>query len=447
MKLHSLQLTNFRCFESLTVEFDPQLTVLVSNNGMGKTAVLEALATGLDLFLKYLTGVAGRNLKETDIRLDDEGNNQAYMRIRVETTDRIVWDRTKPRNNIPIGLSNIPSGISYKEIAKYANEIVDERGQNKKTFPLIAYYGTGRAVFDVPQNRNIFRREHPFNGAYKNALDAKPNFRRFFEYFYFLEDLERRDKEEYRNWDYRLLELEIIRCAISRMMPEFSNPHSELRPLRFMVYYNRKNLRIEQLSDGYRTTLALVMDIASRLAGLAEWNKNPITGLPTVKQALDNVGIVLIDEIDLHLHPSWQQRILPDLMRTFPNIQFIVTTHSPQVLTTVRRENIRVIGPNILNQIIAEPPQAMTYCQPSGDVMQSVMRVDPQPPGQDGEKADLERLTELVDQGCHDKDEAQKLQRRLVIKLGEQHPQLQRLERSIKRQERIKNEEHKKRLQ
>jgi predicted ATP-binding protein involved in virulence len=151
---------------------------------------------------------------------------------------------------------------------------------------------------------------------------------------------------------------------------------------------------------------------------------------------LDAEGVVLIDEIDLHLHPSWQQRILPDLLRTFPGIQFIVTTHSPQVLTTVRRENIRVIGPNSVGQLIAEPPLAMTYGEPSGGVMHSVMQVDPQPPVV--EKANLQRLTECVDQGRYDTEEAKRLQRDLMAALGEQHPQLQRLQRSIQRQEALK---------
>ena len=93
------------------------------------------------------------------------------------------------------------------------------------------------------------------------------------------------------------------------------------------------SLRIEQLSDGYRTTLAMVMDIASRMA---EAN-------PDMNDPLNTEGVVMIDEVDLHLHPGWQQTILLDLMRTFPNIQFIVSTHSAQVISSVKPECLRVI--------------------------------------------------------------------------------------------------------
>ncbi len=92
-------------------------------------------------------------------------------------------------------------------------------------------------------------------------------------------------------------------------------------------------LRIEQLSDGYRTTLAMIMDIAARMT---EAN-------PHMADPLLSAGVILIDEIELHLHPGWQQRILGDLTRAFPNVQFIVTTHSPQILTTVAPQSIQII--------------------------------------------------------------------------------------------------------
>jgi predicted ATP-binding protein involved in virulence len=151
---------------------------------------------------------------------------------------------------------------------------------------------------------------------------------------------------------------------------------------------------------------------------------------------LDLPAIALIDEVDLHLHPSWQQHILTDLMQTFRNTQFIVTTHSAQVLSTVKRENIRVIGPDSSGKIVVAPPLAMTYGEPSGDVLQSVMLVDPQPPV--AEKADLQRLTELVDQGRYHDQKAIDLLQALTVALGPQHPQLLRLLRSIQRQEALK---------
>lgn len=144
----------------------------------------------------------------------------------------------------------------------------------------------------------------------------------------------------------------------------------------------------------------------------------------------------MIDEIDLHLHPKWQQTILSELQRAFPAIQFIVSTHSPQVLSTVRRENIRVLDRNAGGPIFASQPMARTYGEPSGDVLQSLMGVDPQPPIE--EKQDLQKLTELVDKGRYAEAETIRLMDKLSTLLGAEHPQLLKLKRSINRQEALK---------
>ena len=119
------------------------------------------------------------------------------------------------------------------------------------------------------------------------------------------------------------------------MVPEVSNPRIEHRPLRFVVSVQPdddkpEQLSIDQLSGGYRIMLALAADLARRMA----------QGNPHLDDPLRSEAVVLIDEIELHLHPSWQQRVMADLARTFPNTQFIVSTHSPQVLTTVRPEHV-----------------------------------------------------------------------------------------------------------
>ena len=123
---------------------------------------------------------------------------------------------------------------------------------------------------------------------------------------------------------------------MAHVLPEFSNPRID-KPAGIAIdwKYNgiEKTLRIEQFSDGYRTTLAMVMDIAARMA---EAN-------PAMREPLETEGVVMIDEVDLHLHPGWQQTILLDLMKAFPNVQFIVTTHSPQVISSVKPDNLRVM--------------------------------------------------------------------------------------------------------
>lgn len=312
--------------------------------------------------------------------------------------------------------------------------------ENRDYFlPVIAYYGTNRAIREEVQRRTGKRRNFSRFDALSGALDPDSRFRATFEWFNAMEDAERRDRETRRDFDYLRPDLEVVRAAIVRVLPKgFSRPRTEIRPLRFVIDWQDpsgsiRTLRISQLSDGYRVVLGLTMDFARRLA---QANSTLALNEMSVTSPLDLPAIAMIDEVDLHLHPSWQQRVLTDLMQTFTQTQFIVTTHSPQVLSTVKRENIRIIGPDASGKVIATSPLTTTYGEPSGDVLHSVMMVDPQPPVI--EKADLQRLTDWVDQGNYMSDEAKQLMQTLMSALGEQHPQLLRLQRSIQRQEALK---------
>ena len=174
--------------------------------------------------------------------------------------------------------------------------------------------------------------------------------------------------------------------------------------------------------------VAMVADLAYRCVKL-----NPHLG---AEATIKTHGIVMIDEVDMFLHPSWQQSVLGSLQEAFPKIQFIVTTHSPQVLSTVPKECIRVLSTNSQGEDIAATPLAASYGEPSNDVLQAIMHVDPQPPVP--EKRLLDELTSLVDQGEYQSSRAKKLLAELRQKLNDQHPQILKIERSIRRQEAFK---------
>ena len=428
MKIKKLDLVNFRCFDSLQVRFDDQMTVLVAPNGAGKSAVLDAIAVNLGSFLTRLPGIKGIAPKrETDLRLDRQSKQSPYLRITTETDTGIIWDRTLLRDSSKKTKELVPGKKGLEKLNDYVDSFVDAQNDDiPYQLPILAYYGTGRGVFDGPQRRRNFKKQFYRFEAYQGAMESRANFKLFFQWFDAMEDLERRQQTKTRDFNTVLPELDAVRQAVARMFPDFSNPRIETRPLRFLIDWQQESgkqtLRIEQLSDGYRTTLALVMDIASRMA---EAN-------PESNSILETEGIVLVDEIDLHLHPEWQQRIISDLQRTFPKVQFIVSTHSPQVLSTVKREQIRMLGITGDGHYFAEPPIARTYAEPSNDVLQAVMSVDPQPPVP--EKKLLERLTELVDQGMFDAIEAQVLFLELEGKISVEHPQLTKLRRTIERQ-------------
>lgn len=449
MKLDRILLQNFRCFENLTVEFHPRLTVIVAENGGGKTAILDAIALGFGRYLTKLPGVAGLALRATDVSIDQHEIYAPFTILSWEvTTDektKIVWAGGRRRDaSVPINAIKdkyspeiaVAAKEGMKQIDAYAlSFLMAEFEDDPYILPVIAYYGTNRAILEDVKRRNGRKKSPTRFEALDGALQPNARFRIAFEWFNTLEDQERREKEKRKDFDFRQKDLDIVREAIVRMLPDgFSNPRTEIRPLRFVIDRkfsdgSTRTYRLNQLSDGFRVILGLVMDLARRMAQANPIQCNDIHSI----SPLDRPAVVLIDEVDLHLHPKWQQTVLKDLMDVFKNTQFIVTTHSPQVLSTIHSDNIRVIGINTRGQIIAEPPLASSYGELSGDVMFRIMGVDPQPPVK--EKFDLQRLTELVDQGQYDNLEAKRLMQELKHSLGKQHPQLQRLNKSIQRQE------------
>ncbi|MFW2575660.1 AAA family ATPase [Serratia nevei] len=338
MKIKHLHLQHFRRFDDFEIEFTSPVTVLVARNGAGKSSILDALATALGSFLTRLPKITGMNPKETDFQVNPDGSKPAFMRITCESMDGVRWDRTEKRDQAVKTQKTIPPAIGLKALYDVVDKLIDAHNELKPyTLPIFVYYGTGRGVFDIPQRKRGFGKEFSRFDAFRGGLESKTNFRSFVEYFYSLEDIELKSQKNARSFELQIPELAAIRRAVSIMLPEFSNPRS-IDPAGIQIDWKQaggitKQLRIEQLSDGYRTTLAMVMDIAARMA-----EANPESSDPLLTE-----GVVLIDEVDLHLHPGWQQTIMLDLMRTFPNIQFIVSTHSAQVISSMKPEALRVI--------------------------------------------------------------------------------------------------------
>ena len=178
----------------------------------------------------------------------------------------------------------------------------------EEDMPIVAFYGTDRMLSDIPdwvlsQRGSQYRPSR--RAALEGALSARTDFEGLLTWFYFKENEELRERRERRDFDYQLKDVSVIRRAISSMLPEVSNPRIELNPLRFVVSQKSEEGRAEklslsQLSGGYRIVLALAADLARRMA----------QGNPHMDDPLQSEAIVLIDEIELHLHPAWQQRIL-----------------------------------------------------------------------------------------------------------------------------------------
>ena len=394
MKLAHIEIENFRAIPLLKIPLNDELTVLHGDNADGKTSVLSAIAVGLGSIPRLLPGVSGIDFRGNDLR--DKGP----MRVTLTTRDGITWFR---RRNYQGNRT-----ATTTELQQVLSKIVeaDQSSCAPINLPIVAYYDTDRAVFDVPKRRSGSKKEFFRYAALDGALSARTNFRAFFNWFYEKEYEELRLQRDMGDRKQPLKDLDAVRRAIESMIPGASSPRIASRPSRFVVSMrfgsgSTEILAIDQMSGGYRIMLALAADLARRMA----------QGNPHLEDPLKSDAIVLIDEVELHLHPAWQQRVLSDLTRTFPNTQFIVSTHSPQVLTTILPEEIIELERDA-SGIVAKRVSGPTYGAESGDVLENVMGVRERPSQNTFVKL-LDEYTEHVSKGTGESEEALDLRRQL----------------------------------
>ena len=341
MRVSSLELTNFRGFEKASIEFEPQLTVLVGVNGAGKTSVLDALSVLLARSI-HSNGLPNQPpaLTDRDVLV---GAETTEVRFKLRTS---TWTERHTRGH------QLGSYFPYEPGVRTI----------KARHSLAIYYPSKRAVVTTPER---LREPYAFQpvDALDLALEARTDFRLFFEWFRDREDLENQERARVST-SYRDPALEVVRKAIENFMGKnVSDPRVQRVPPRFVVTKDGSTLEIDQLSDGERNLLAMVGDLARRLA------------MASPTDALAHEAVVLIDEVELHLHPGLQREILPRLRKTFPNTQFIVTTHSPQVLASVHAKNVR-----LLDAFQVKPLERSTWQRDTNTILESVFGDPGRPP-------------------------------------------------------------------
>jgi len=264
------------------------------------------------------------NLANKDIR---NGANGTTVTLGITLDgEKYVWtNRRRLSSQQPFennGDVKVEDVKSLKELKAKYSQCVEER-----KLPLILYYGTDRIIREVPQRGHI--RNFQVTDALRNCFDNVNYFRDFYDWFKTEEDIELRGLRE--NPEYKNPKLNCVRTALERMIKGYSNLRIELAPARMvMTNVDGVDLQIDQLSGGYKAVLSVIADIAKRLSMANPDSQNP----------LEEDAVILIDELDLHLHPKWQKEIVDDLKRTFPNCQFIVSTHSPFVIQSLNAEEL-----------------------------------------------------------------------------------------------------------
>lgn len=337
MKINNIKLNNFRGIEKLELDIDGRNTVFYGINGSGKTTVLSAITILYSRLIqksiknRYKLNV---NIESTDIMF---GKSESILNIEGCFTDsnkdfsymKKYNKRLKTRKHNPSGLDD------FAEV--FSDFIIQD---DEKSLPIFMNYGVHRVVLDIPLRIN---KTHTFDrvSAFERAVESKIDFRTFFEWF--------RNQEDYENEikvsvdpTHEDFSLKAVKNAIYFFLEGFSNLRVQRNPLRMVISKENVKFEINQLSDGEKCILALIGDLARRLS-LAN---------PSLNNPLEGSGIVLIDEVELHMHPGWQRRILPTIFDMFPNVQFFVTTHSPQVLGEVdENANIFCLNRNEDNNI------------------------------------------------------------------------------------------------
>ncbi len=330
MILRKLTLQNFRPFKDETFEFDERVTVFAGVNGRGKSSILDAIAISLSYLLPQVSPARFRPRKpepadihtaETDLQLTllaSFGEIDAEFSVS-------AWQ-------LPSRAGLLLPGVRQAILAQHGN----------MTAPIAVYYATDRAVYHRPtQLLNHLGPDQ--SAAYDYAL-----FNRFISFVDFM--------SRYRTWinivklgdDYDGKNQRVIAMidhVIREFLPTFDKLKVDDFPVQLSVAKADKRYDMAQLSDGERSLLAMLIDLCRRLVLANPGLDNPLLG----------TGVVMIDEIELHLHVRWQREIIEKLRTTFPNLQFILTTHSPFIVQTLHKGELRLLADDLDDDSLQDP--------------------------------------------------------------------------------------------
>ncbi len=334
MRIDRMLMKNFRGFAERELRFHPQFNLVVGENGLGKTSVLEALSIAAGSWFLGVRGHDSRHIRPTDVRLSA-----------VDTEDGVRWEpqyptvieasgeiQGKPMTwmrslHSPSGRTTYSGAADVKNLGRQAQEAV--QAGKTITLPLISYYGTGR-LWNAPRDRARVKSADTLArtarrsrlSAYDNSVDPRLSVAELVRWF---------AREEWRAFQRRGKASKVFATVRGALVANVENA----RDIYFDAEYGEVIVRFaggerqpfNNLSDGQRTMLALVGDIARKAVTL-----NPHLGDAVLTRT---PGVILIDELDLHLHPKWQRHVIEDLRTTFPALQFFATTHSPFLIQSL----------------------------------------------------------------------------------------------------------------
>jgi predicted ATP-binding protein involved in virulence len=426
LRLDRLALRNFRCFADCTIDLHEELTVFVAENGRGKTAILDAIGIALGMFVDAVAGTRHQGFDRTDVRLVKADTGAMSPELPTEfAADGYVdgqtlhWSRALQKYTLRARSSTKDARNLVLAAQRLSQRLTVLDGQNAggaSTLPLVAFYGTGRLWSEHRLTESKKRYAKDVSGrisGYTDCLSSSSSFKGVVAW-YENKMSEIGDpkfaRELSKNVPLVTAVQEAVRVVLEPTGWRELNWGHEQRSLT-VEHPEYGRLTLSALSDGVRNMIALIADIAHRCARL-----NPHLNEEAARQTS---GVLLIDEVDMHLHPRWQQLVVDLLRKAFPALQIMLSTHSPHVLSTVNKESIRVIRLQDGNSSI-QTPILQTRGVMSADVLATIMGVDPVP--QIEEASWLSRYRAFIEDGEGESREAEELRAKLISHFGETHP-------------------------
>lgn len=412
MYLKDVEIENFKGHTHCQVKFSKGFNLLIGDNGMGKTSALEAISVALGGFIAGIDDVASKHFTRDEIRIlstsmgDGSFNRQYETPVLVTCTANIGeknyrWTRRKS------SVQASRSTVEPSTIKKVAHKLSHDP---QAILPILSYQSAARTWMQKREpSANIFNTDFNRTVGYVNCLDEASDSKSLINWCAKMEQVAWQKGEA-------ISEYESVKNTIAKFMSIMNE--SEMPQIRFdkqtseLSYTTDEgSLPIRCLSAGYQSILWMIADIAYRMAVLNPNLRDKTSETP---------GIVLIDEIDMHLHPKWQWNIIEALQQTFPNVQFIASTHSPILIASCKN-----------GQLIRMEKDEVAYdtsCY--GMEINDILRSTQQTKDIDkAVKAYLDNIYELIDD--EEFEQAESAINDLEKVLGDNHPELTRVKTAL----------------
>ena len=411
MYLERVVLKNYKAIEYAEMELKPGINILIGDNGVGKTSILEGIAAGLSGLFVNVPGVSKKNIIKDDVRVlieptGDSSTSITYCepvsvgcRLKISDDNLFTWNRVREE------LSSTHTKIDDKSVCTWMKKITN---QPDTLLPLISFQSAARAWkvkrgdFGQELKKKLDDRRCGYIGCLDSTMDVKA-----IQQWCMKQEVVALKKGK------TVAEYEMFNTIIATFMKEINEldeyPHIYYSPQFDELTYKDSNqeMAISKLSSGYQSLLWMIMDLAYRMCILN----------PMLHDTSEIKGIVLVDEIDMHLHPKWQWNIVKALEATFTNVQFIVATHSPIVISSAKEANLILLDDE---QMIHYLPECYGYAVE--DVLfyrqESVSRPK-------NVKVVIDQINELLDEEKF--MEAEKMVLRLKDILGEENSEYKKM--------------------